>query len=352
MSEFLNSRLRQLVPYTPGEQPRDRQYIKLNTNESPYPPAPGVVAALGERQAAQELCLYPDPQATDLKRALAAQYGVRPQNVLVCNGSDEALHFALLAYAADGRGAAFADITYGFYQVLAQLYQIPVCRIALRDDFSLCPQDYIGLHRTIVIANPNAPTGLLLDCGEIERIVRANADSVVIIDEAYIDFGGKSCVGLIEKYENLLVVQTFSKSRAMAGARLGYAIGSPARIADLETIRCSVNPYNINRLTLLAGTRALAEQEYFNANCRRIVQTRSETTAALQELGFFVLPSQANFVFAKKPGISGERIYRELRQRGVLVRHFDQDRIRDFVRITIGTPEQMQALITRLEEIL
>ena len=329
MSRFFNRSLDRLVPYTPGEQPQDQQYVKLNTNESPYPPSPGVIAALNAREAA-DLRLYSDPEAKVLKAVLAERYSVEPANIFVGNGSDEALNFAFLAYAADGRGAAFADITYGFYPVFAELYHIPVRIVPLKEDFTLDPEDYYGLHRTIVIANPNAPTGLALSRAQVEGILQANPDCVVVLDEAYVDFGGESCVSLTGRYPNLLVVQTYSKSRSMAGARLGYAIGDAALIQDLETIKFSTNPYNVNRLTLKAGAQALAEQAYY----------------------FTVLPSQSNFLFARKPGTEGADVYRRLKERGVLVRHFDKERIRDYNRITIGTREQMDILLEKLREFL
>ena len=351
MSRFLSGALSGLTPYTPGEQPQDQNYVKLNTNESPYPPSPGVLAALNEREGAA-LRLYSDPTARELKAALARRYGVEPDNVYVGNGSDEALNFAFLAYATDGRGAAFADITYGFYPVFCDLYHIPTRIVPLRADFTLDPGDYHGLGRTIVIANPNAPTGLALSRDEIEGIVKANPDSVVVIDEAYVDFGGESCVPLIRTYPNLLVVQTYSKSRSMAGARLGYAIGDAALIRDLETVKFSTNPYNVNRLTLRAGVAALAEQSYYDGNCEKIMETRAYTTRELEKLGFTVLPSRANFIFAKKDGVDGGALYRGLKERGVLVRHFDKERVRDYNRITIGTREQMDIFLEKVKELL
>ncbi len=351
MSRFLSSSLAALAPYTPGEQPQDRRYIKLNTNESPYPPAPGVLDALN-RQEAADLRLYSDPEAKALKAALAAQYGLEPKNVYVGNGSDEALNFAFMAYATDGRGVAFADITYGFYPVFADLYHISPRIIPLDGAFRLHGEDYYGLDQTIVIANPNAPTGLALSRAEMEEIIRRNPDSVVVVDEAYVDFGGESCVPLIPKYDNLLVVQTYSKSRSMAGARLGYALGSETLIQDLETIKFSTNPYNVNRLTLRAGAAALAEQAYFDDNCKKIMDTRAYTKAALEDMGFTVLDSKANFLFAKTPALSGLEVYLRLKEKGILVRHFEKDPIRDFNRITIGTREQMDAMLQALNEIL
>lgn len=350
MSQFLNGALRRLTPYTPGEQPRNQAYIKLNTNESPYPPSPGVLAALN-RAEGENLRLYSDPEAVELREALAARYGVERENVFVANGSDEALSFAFLAYAADGRGVAFPDISYGFYAVFARLYGIPVRQVPLRADFRLAPEDYNHLHRTIVLANPNAPTGLALSRDEVEGIVRANPDAVVVVDEAYVDFGAESCAKLVEKYDNLVVCMTFSKSRSMAGARLGFALAQPALIADLETIRCSTNPYNINSLTLAAGAAAIAGDNYYVGNCRRIMETRAYTKEQLDQRGFVTLPSLANFLFTSCPGLDGGELYRALKARGVLVRWWDKPRLRPFVRVTIGTPEQMNVFLAALDDI-
>ena len=351
MSQFLNGALRRLTPYTPGEQPRNQAYIKLNTNESPYPPSPGVLAVLN-RAEGENLRLYSDPEAVELREALAARYGVERENVFVANGSDEALSFAFLAYAADGRGVAFPDISYGFYAVFARLYGIPVRQVPLRADFRLVPEDYNHLHRTIVLANPNAPTGLALSRDEVGGIVRANPDAVVVVDEAYVDFGGESCVPLTQKYPNLLVVQTYSKSRSMAGARLGYAIGDASLIQDLETIKFSTNPFNVNQLTMKAGAAALAEQSYYDENCKKIMETRDYTTRELEKLGFSVLPSKTNFIFAKKPGLAGAALYQGLKERGVLLCYFDKVLIREYNCINIGTREQMDILLEKVRELL
>lgn len=351
MSTFFSGALKNLAPYTPGEQPQDQQYVKLNTNESPYPPSAGIITALNAKEAS-DLRLYSDPECKELKKALADYYKVEPENIYVGNGSDEALNFAFLSYATDGRGVAFADITYGFYPVFADLYHIPVQIVPLKSDFSIAPEDYYGLNKTIVIANPNAPTGMALSRDAIEGIVKANPDSVVVVDEAYVDFGAESCVELTKIYPNLLVVQTYSKSRSMAGARLGYAIGNAELIRDLETVKFSTNPYNVNRLTLRAGVQAIAEQDYYTENCKKIMDTRAYTKEKLEKLGFTVLDSRSNFLFARKPGTDGGAIYRGLKERGVLVRHFDKDPIRDYNRITIGTQEQMDIFLTKLEELL
>ncbi len=350
MSKYLSAKYQSLVAYTPGEQPRDMRYVKLNTNESPYPPAPGVVEAAAAE--AGRLQLYSDPVCADLRDALAKRYGVKRENVFVSNGSDDILNFAFMAFAGDGVPAYYPDISYGFYKVYADLHGIEKREIPLKADFSVDPADYMGLDGFIAIANPNAPTGMALGRDQIEAILRANPDHVVLIDEAYVGFGAESCVPLTAKYDNLLVVMTFSKSRSMAGARLGFAIASEGLIADLDRIKYSTNPYNVNRMTLAAGVAALAADEYNMANCRRVIETREASVRRLRDMGFEVLPSRANFVFARKPGRDGGELYRELKKRGVLVRHFDAPRIADYLRITVGTPEEMDVLFNELDEIM
>lgn len=351
MSKFLSPTLAAVTPYTPGEQPQDQQYIKLNTNESPYLPSPAVIAAVSEHEV-EKLRLYSDPACADLLKAAAAHFGLQPDQIMPGNGSDENLFFALRAFCDADHPLAYADITYGCYGVWCGLMHIPSHIIPLKEDFTLDPKDYYGLNQTIVLANPNAPTGIALPRAEIEGILKANPNNVVIVDEAYVDFGGESCVPLIDQYENLLVVQTFSKSRSMAGARLGYAIGDAALIQDLEAIRFSTNPYNVNRLTLRAGAAALAEQDYYDANCAAIVDTRADTKRRLEALGFTCTDSRANFLFARHPAADGGDLYRRLKERGVLVRRFDAPRIGDYIRITIGTRAQMDALLERLEGLL
>ena len=349
MSRFFSAKYAALTPYTPGEQPRDRQYIKLNTNESPFPPSAGVRrAVLGETTLLQ---LYSDPELTQLREKLAEVYGVRPSQVIAANGSDEVLNFAFMAFADEKSPLAFPDITYGFYPVFARLNNIPYEEIPLTEDFRINPADYFGIQKTIVIANPNAPTGHLLPLADIEEILLTNPDNVVIVDEAYIDFGGESAISLVDKHDNLLVTRTFSKSRSMAGARLGFGIGNEKLIADLNTIRYSTNPYNVNRMTAAAGVAALEEDWYYKAHCQMIMDTRAWTAEALATLGFQVLPSMANFVFAKHPALPGEFLYRKLKEKGILVRHFTKDRIADYNRITIGTRDQMEALIEAIAQI-
>ena len=350
MSKFFTDRLSNLTPYTPGEQPKDMQYIKLNTNESPFTPSKAVSdAVLCE---SKKLQLYSDPECVNVRRELARVYGVNINQVIVTNGSDEVLNFAFMAFADEKNPLVFPDITYGFYPVFAELNRIPYTEIPLKDDFTIDVNDYIGVNKTVVIANPNAPTGIALSLEDIEKIVTSNPDNVVIIDEAYIDFGSQSAVSLVDKYDNLLVTQTFSKSRSMAGARLGFGIGNEKLIADLNTIRYSTNPYNVNRMTDAAGTAALIDNNYYMDNCKTIINNREWTVAALQKLGFEVLPSKANFVFAKSDKIDGEKLYLELKNRGILVRHFTKEIICQYNRITIGTLEQMQKLIDTITLIL
>jgi histidinol-phosphate aminotransferase len=351
MSRFFSHRLDKLTPYTPGEQPRDMQYIKLNTNESPFPPSPAVVQAAAEE--AGRLQLYSDPTCRDLLQAASDVLGVPPECIVMTNGSDEVLNFAFMAFADEEHPLVFPAITYGFYPVFAELNRIPYEEIPLAEDFSVDYRDYLNLGgKTIVIANPNAPTGLCMPLCEIEEICRTNQGGVVIIDEAYVDFGAESAVSLIDKYDNLLVTQTFSKSRSLAGARLGFGIGQAALISDLHTVRYSTNPYNVNRMTMAAGCAALADNGYYMQNCRTIMENRTFTTAALRDIGFEVLDSKANFVFAKSDRIDGEELYKALKARGILVRHFDKPLIRDYNRITIGTREQMEILVAAIADIL
>ncbi len=350
MSRFFSKKYAALTPYTPGEQPRDMKYVKLNTNESPFPPSPSVEIAV--KCEAEKLNLYSDPECLLLSEKLAERYGVAPENVILTNGSDEVLNFAFMAFSDKDNPIVFPDITYGFYSVFAQLNAIPYEEIPLSDDFTVNVSDYIGIGRNIVIANPNAPTGIALSLSDIEKIVKSTPDNVVIIDEAYVDFGGESAVELTKLYDNLLVTGTFSKSRSLAGARLGFGIGNPALISDLHTIRFSTNPYNINRMTMVAGYRALCDDDYYMQNAKTIIENREYTRAELVKMGFSVLPSSANFLFAESDRIDGETLYLELKRRGVLVRHFTKERIKNFNRITIGTKEEMDTFLLKTAEIL
>ena len=350
MSKFFSSKFSALTPYTPGEQPKERKYIKLNTNESPFPPSQKAIKAASE--AAERLQLYSDPEQRALTSAVAENLGVDYENVLLTNGSDEILNFAFMAFCDEKRPAAFADLTYGFYKVFAQLNGVPYEEIPLKDDFTIDINDYVGINKTIFIANPNAPTGILLSVDEIERIVKSNPDSVVVVDEAYIDFGGESCVPLVKKYDNLLVTRTFSKSRSMAGARLGFGVGCPSLIADLNTIKYSTNPYNVNSMTAAAGLGTMSDEDYTLKNCRTIIENREYVSRELKSLGFDLTDSKTNFVFAKHPRVSGEDIYKGLRERGILVRHFSTPRICEYNRITVGSMDEMRALLEAIKEII
>ncbi len=351
MSKFLSSRFASLTPYTPGEQPTDMKYVKLNTNESPYPPSPRVLEVVNSDEV-KKLNLYPDPTGKALIAKLAETYGVGEENVFISNGSDDILNFSFMAFCDKDKGAFFPEISYGFYEVYADLYGVEHKKVPLKEDFSVDPADYYNSGSTVVIANPNAPTGLTLTLGEVEEILKSNKDDVVIIDEAYVDFGAESCVPLTGKYNNLIVVMTYSKSRSLAGGRLGFAIAHKDLIQDLNTIKYSTNPYNINRLTLLAGVASLEDADYYK-NCNKTTaEIREYTKAELKNRGFYMTDSKANFIFAKSDKIGGEDYYLSLKSKGVLVRHFKNDKIKDFVRITVGTKEQMDILLKATDEIL
>lgn len=350
MSRFFSSKYSKLVPYTPGEQPKDMEYVKLNTNESPYAPSENVYEAV--KKEAEKLHLYSDPEAKIITEKIAKRYGVDKDMVLVTNGSDEVLNFAFMAYGNTEKEMLFPEISYGFYPVFADLNGVKYRQVPLKDDFTIDPNDYIGKNTTVVIANPNAPTGLALSLAQIEEIVKSSPNNVVVIDEAYVDFGAESCVELVHKYENLLVTMTFSKSRSMAGARIGFGIGSKAIINDLNTIKYSTNPYNVNRISQVAGACAIDSDSYYMDNCKKIIENREYTKKELEKMGFFVLDSRANFLFAKSDKISGEELYLKLKENGVLVRHFKAEKIKDFNRITIGTKAQMDIFLGKTKEIL
>ncbi len=350
MSRFFSSRYAGLDPYVPGEQPQDRQYIKLNTNESPFPMSPRAMEEI--RKQAEKIQLYPDPECSELVKTASKAFGIPEDCLLFTNGSDEILNFAFMAYCDSECPAVFPNITYGFYPVFAGINGVPFQEIPLREDFSVEIESYFHVGKTIFLANPNAPTGIALKRSEIEQILYHNPDNIVVIDEAYVDFGAESCLPLIRDHDNLLVTQTFSKSRSMAGARLGFGAGSPSLIEDLRTIKYSTNPYNINRFTAAAGIGALLDQEYTAHNCERIRENREYAARELRELGFVLTPSEANFLFAKHPGISGEGLYQRLKQRGILVRHFSRNEIRDWNRITVGSRAEMEKLINTVREIV
>mgnify|MGYP004656448833 FL=1 len=348
MSRYFSKKFKALVPYTPGEQPKEMKYIKLNTNESPFPPSERAMKKAAE--AVKNLQLYCDPECRALVKKASEVFSIDTDEILFTNGSDEILNFAFSAFCDETHPAVFPDITYGFYPVFAEINRVPYEEIPLKDNFTISVDDYIGINKTIFIANPNAPTGIALSLNDIEKIVSSNPESVVVIDEAYVDFGTKSAVSLIHKYNNLLVTQTFSKSRSLAGGRLGFGIACKELIADLNTIKYSTNPYNINSLTQAVGAGVLEDEEYTKSNCKTIIENREYLTKKLEAMGFFVLPSKANFVFARHDKINGRALYEALKGKGVLVRHFDSERLRDYNRITVGTKEQIDILTQKIAE--
>ena len=350
MSRFFSEKYIDLEPYVPGELPKNKREIKLNTNENPYPPLQEVTDAVAEES--RKLNLYSDPDSRDLRRALADNLDVPEDHLIVTNGSDEILNFAFMAFCDDHIPAIFPDVTYGFYPVFAQINRLPYREIPLKDDLTIDISKFFQVAGTLFIANPNAPTGIALKKSEIEQILQNNTYTVVVVDEAYVDFGAESCLPLVETYDNLLVTRTFSKSRSLAGARLGVGIAQPELIADLNAVRNSTNPYNVNRLTAAAGVACLKHDEYNSSNVRTIMETRSIYERSLRELGFEMTTSRTNFFFVRHPAVPGEELNRELKNRGILVRHFNQERIRDYNRISIGTPEQMDRLIDALKDIL
>ena len=351
MSKFLSKRHSSLDAYVPGEQPADMEYIKLNTNESPYPPPKSVINSVTPDEI-EKLRLYPNPDGTNLIKKIAANYDVSPENVIIGNGSDELLAFAFLAFCDDERGVAFPDITYGFYPVYAELYGITYEQIPLKDDFSIDINDYIDTGKNIVLANPNAPTGIALTLPEIEMIAQSNPEYIVLIDEAYVDFGAESAIPLTKKYDNLIVLHTYSKSRSMAGARMAYAISSAPLTEDMNKMKYSFNPYNVNRLTQIMSEAAMGEEEYFTKKRKEIIDTRQYTSDRLKDFGFIMTDSKANFIFAKHQKLSGLDLYTRLKERGVLVRQWSKPKISDYIRVTIGTREQMDAFLSAIEEIL
>lgn len=350
MKRFWSDRIRGLTPYTPGEQPKNRSFIKLNTNENPYPPSPMAVKAIQET-AGESLRLYPDPEAGELVEALAERYGLSKEEIFVGNGSDEVLAFAFEAFFSSGSTIVYPDITYSFYPVYAGLFGINSRTIPLKEDFTVDTEAFLGGNDGVILANPNAPTGIELDQEQIVSILKANPDVVVIVDEAYVDFGGRSALSLIREYPNLLVIQTTSKSRALAGLRVGFAFGHPHLIAGLNCVKNSFNSYTMDRLAIRGAAAAVRDEDYFKARCGQVVATREWTIAQLRDSGFTVLPSKANFVFASHPTVSAQTLFAGLREEGILVRYFNAPRIDRFLRISIGTDEDMRALVSVLKKL-
>ncbi|ACO77520.1 histidinol-phosphate aminotransferase [Azotobacter vinelandii CA] len=343
MSKFWSPFVKNLVPYVPGEQPKLSKLVKLNTNENPYGPSPRAIAAM-QAELNDGLRLYPDPNGERLKQAIADYYGVRSSQVFVGNGSDEVLAHIFHGLFQHGRPLLFPDVTYSFYPVYCGLYAIPFETVALDEEFRIRVEDFVRPNGGIIFPNPNAPTGCLLPLESIERLLESNPDSVVVVDEAYVDFGGETAIGLVDRHANLLVTQTLSKSRSLAGLRVGLAVGHPELIEALERIKNSFNSYPLDRMAIAGAAAAFEDRAYFEQTCRQVIDSRERLVGELQRLGFEVLPSAANFVFARHPVHDAERLAAGLREQGVIVRHFKQERIRQFLRITVGAPEQNRAL--------
>ncbi|MHC5351266.1 histidinol-phosphate transaminase [Metapseudomonas furukawaii] len=350
MSKFWSPFVKDLVPYVPGEQPKIANLVKLNTNENPYGPSPKAIAAM-QAEVNDNLRLYPDPNSDRLKQAVAEFYGVRTDQVFVGNGSDEVLAHAFHGLFQHGRPLLFPDVTYSFYPVYCGLYGIPFEALPLDEQFQIRVEDYARPNGGIIFPNPNAPTGCLLALEAIERLLQANPDSVVLVDEAYIDFGGETAIALVDRYPNLLVTQTLSKSRSLAGLRVGLAVGHPDLIEALERIKNSFNSYPLDRTAIAGAAAAFEDRSHFEDTCRKVIESREALVAAMEARGFDVLPSAANFVFARHPQRDAAEIAAGLRERGVIVRHFKQQRIAQFLRITIGTPDQNQALLSALDRL-
>ncbi len=351
MKKYWSSRIKELEAYVPGEQPKDRRYIKLNTNENPYPPSPKAIEAM-QNAIGEAMRLYPDPECTALVEAIAERFGVEKEQVFVGNGSDEVLAMCFPAFFGGEKPILFPDITYSFYPVYADLYQVPYDAVPLNEDFTVPVEEMLRPNGGVIIANPNAPTGIALPLEAIERIAAGNPDSVVIVDEAYVDFGGVSALPLINKYPNVLIVRTTSKAYSLAGLRVGWAMGDRGLIAALNTVKNSINSYTLDRAAIAGGAAAIADEEYFKACCDKVIATRERSIAALTELGFRCLPSSTNFIFAAPSDIAADELFAKLREKGVLVRYFKKPRINGFLRISVGTDEEMDALLAAIKEII
>lgn len=351
MSISWESNVRKVIPYTPGEQPKNTDVIKLNTNENPYPPSPRVKDVLDMYDCGR-MRLYPDPDSTVLVEAIADRYGLETSQVFVGVGSDDVLSVAFLTFFNSDKPIIFPDITYSFYDVWADVYKIPYKQIPLTDDFRIDPQDYKSENGGIIFPNPNAPTGCEESLEMIEDIVKANPDSIVIIDEAYIDFGAESALSLIDKYENLLVIQTFSKSRSMAGMRIGFAMGNKKLIKYMNDVKFSINSYTMTPLTQLCGAEAIRDEKYFQETVSKIVATRENSKTELAKLGFTFTDSKSNFIFASHASVPAEKIFNELKKRGIYVRYWNKPRISNYLRISVGTDKEMEALVSALKEII
>lgn len=351
MKEYWSSRIQNLVPYTPGEQPKDRKFIKLNTNENPYPPSEKALAAI-HAEAGERLRLYSDPEGVELRKALSKVYGLSEKQIFVGNGSDEVLAFAFQAFFGIGDTIAFPDITYSFYPVYAEMFGINCNIVPLNDDFTMPVEKLIGGNNGVVITNPNAPTGIEMSQDDLRRILEGNPDVVVIVDEAYVDFGGTSALPLLEEYPNLLVVQTMSKSRSLAGLRVGYAFGSENLIQAVNCVKNSINSYTLDRLAIVGGAAAVQDEEYFAKTCSMVAATRERTVERLGQIGFTVLPSKSNFIFISHKTVPAKELFAKLREEGILVRYFDKPRINNFLRVSIGTDEEMNVFCQTMERLV
>lgn len=350
MSRFWNKKVKELVPYTPGEQPKDRKYIKLNTNEFPYSPSPRVESIIKNYTCA-DLRLYPDPDVSELKNELSKYYNVNSNEIFIGNGSDEILAFGFMTFFNPRDKIYYPDITYSFYPVYSDLFNLESITIPLNKDFKINTEDYKNLDGGIIIANPNAPTSIALGKAEIENIVKSNKNNIVIIDEAYIDFGGESAIDLIKKYDNLLIIQTFSKSRALAGLRIGFAAGNKELIDGLKKVKFSFNSYTVDRLAIAAGVEAVRDKEYFDKMTAKVIKNREYFKKELEKSGFKVLDSKTNFLFVSHEKITGENLYLKLKNRGILVRYFNKKNIDNYIRVTIGTSEEMKVFLEKMKEI-
>lgn len=348
MKAYLKN-IRTVTPYTPGEQPKEANIIKLNTNENPYLPSPKVMEAMKE---VDRLRMYPDPAATELVQAIADYKGLKKEQVFVGVGSDDVLAMCFMTYFNSEKPILFPDITYSFYDVWAELFQVPFEQISLQDDFSICPEDYKRPNGGIIFPNPNAPTGLYLPLAAVEEIIKANPDSIVIVDEAYIDFGGNSAQCLLDQYENLVVVQTFSKSRSLAGMRIGYAMASETLIKALNDVKYSFNSYTMNQPSILLGKASVEDDAYFKKTCHAIVDTREWFKEEMRQLGFSFPDSKANFLFATHSSVPAEELFEASKKRHIYVRYFKKPRIDNYLRITIGTREEMETFLAFLKEYL
>ena len=357
MSKFWNDKIKEIEPYVPGEQPKDKKYIKLNTNENPYPPSEKVIEKIKSMNL-EDLKLYPDPDVSELRKVIAEYFSkkiderITKEQIFVGNGSDEVLALIFMTFFNKGDKVYYPDITYSFYPVYADLFDLKEIKVPLNENFEIEIEKYFGLDGHIIITNPNAPTSIALKLEEIEKIAEKNPNQLIVVDEAYVDFGAESAVKLVNKYDNVFVVQTFSKSRSMAGIRLGYALGCESIIEGLNRLKFSFNSYTIDRISIETGIESFKDNEYFEKTNAKIIQTREKTSEKLKKLGFKVLNSSANFIFISHDKVFAGDLYKQLKDNGVLVRYFAKDRIDNYLRVTIGTDEEMGIFIEKLEDLL